>query len=451
MYIVLLRHGLAEDKRLPIPDSWRKLTADGRQALIDFYPRFLEEVDCWLADGQRDGKLAPKDKTAVVEIWTSPKKRALETAELLAEASTWPLAGTLAGLATGDLHAFWTRLKERPELDLVIACGHEPFFSRWVGMITGEQIAISKGAAVALELDLNEDQLSGRVAWYLKSVEKSKFKREKFKTKKKAKKKKNQVRVRDNSTIKQRFETAYDALLVAEERFIERSEKPDRVHKLRVRTRSLRALLAFYKPLLKLQNYHEIQAGLRESAHLLARLRELDVIIEDYAKQIKEGERSELLSFLEEERIREVELIHQLVDAGRFDELRQPFLRFLRMLDIEEQSGFDEKRYLKWRKRVQADYKHLEDLRYPALHRLRIRVKKLRYVLEANPMLRGELNETELEAVKKIQEELGSFCDRESNRELLEDLLHLELNSTVKNEILYYIRYLSQEDHHIME
>lgn len=452
MFIILLRHGVAEDKSLPIPDSWRKLTAEGRQALIDFYPRFLNEVDRWLAAGQADGKLGPKDKAALVEVWTSPKKRAVETAKLLTEARAWPMAEALVSLATGDLHAFWTQLKARPELDLVIAAGHEPFFSRWVGMISGEQIQIAKGAAVALELDLFEDQLSGRVAWYLEPREKAKVKKEKFKTKsmlKKKKKKRNEST--EPSSIKQRFELAYEAVLEAEERFLEKPEKVDRVHKLRVRTRALRALLSFYKPLLNLRNYHEIQGGLRESAQLLARLRELDVIIQQCQKQQNGAEASALLTFLEEERRREAELVYKLIEAGRLDELRQPFLRFLRMLNVADKPKFEAKRYKTWQKRVQADCRRLSDLRYPALHRLRIRVKKLRYVLEAIPMLRGEKYEAELEAVKQMQEELGLLCDKESNRELMEDLLQLELSSSVKDEILYYIRCLSQEDHHIME
>lgn len=449
MLLMLLRHGVAEDKSLPIPDSWRKLTADGRQALIDFYPKLLKKIDQWIEEGGEKDDNPPPNILAQVEIWTSPKKRAIETAELLAQARAWPIADPLQSIASGDIHSFWAQLKEREDLDLVIAAGHEPYFSRWVGMITGEQITIAKGAAVALDLNLQADGLSGEVAWYLKpdSIPGSKRKDKKFK---RASKKKDKYKAPPQSEANKRLDDAYQAIIEQEERFLDDAEDPDPAHKLRVKTRTLRALLSFYRPRLNIRNYREVQDGLRASAHMVERLRELDVLIEAIGSLEADAPVADLLSFLKDERRTEAETVRTLVEAGRLDELRQPCLRLLRRLELTDDVKYEEKRYKTWRKRILSDQKRLDDLRYSGIHRLRIRAKKARYALEAIPTLRGEKQEDELMQLRDLQDRLGLICDWYRNREFMDELLQLEPSPAVKEGILYYIGCLSEQEHHIM-
>lgn len=156
MYIVFLRHGIAEDRDWVKPDFERRLVPRGVDSLRAFYPKLIEAIR----------ELAG---TSRVEIWTSPKLRALETAELLAELSTWPLSRSEASLADGDWTSLEEALRSTTDTGLIVLVGHEPDLSEWTRQLTGERLRIKKGAAVAIDLDsmLKETGYRGRVLWTL--------------------------------------------------------------------------------------------------------------------------------------------------------------------------------------------------------------------------------------------------------------------------------------------
>ncbi len=156
MYIVFLRHGIAEDRDWVKPDFERRLVPHGVDSLTAFYPKLIEAIR----------ELAG---TSRVEIWTSPKLRALETAELLAELSTWPLSRSEVSLADGDWTSLEEALRSTTDTGLIVLVGHEPDLGEWTRQLTGERLRIKKGAAVAIDLDpkMKETGHRGRVLWAL--------------------------------------------------------------------------------------------------------------------------------------------------------------------------------------------------------------------------------------------------------------------------------------------
>jgi phosphohistidine phosphatase len=132
MLLTVLRHGKAVER-----EAWhgddpdRPLTRDGLAAC-------------------RKALAALGDVVSAEEVWTSPWKRARQTAELAAELWDLPLAecAWMAGEATEIPE--WTRhLRASSEIVLV---GHEPDLGRLVGhLLGGRPVPLKKGGVAVLE------------------------------------------------------------------------------------------------------------------------------------------------------------------------------------------------------------------------------------------------------------------------------------------------------------
>lgn len=118
--IVLLRHGIAEEKSADGTDERRRLTAEGRAR--------MREVACGLAE------LFPK----LDAIYTSPLNRAVETAQAVAKAYGKEVQiHTTDRLAPGsDAKDFHALLAEAPHRRAVYV-GHEPTLTRFFLALLG--------------------------------------------------------------------------------------------------------------------------------------------------------------------------------------------------------------------------------------------------------------------------------------------------------------------------
>lgn len=141
MLVYLLRHGIAEDHH-PGGDAARELTAEGSAKL------------------QRAGPAWRRVAASPTRVYTSPLRRAVQTAELFALATCY--TGTIAtermlapdedprdalALLLGE------RKQDTPSIALV---GHEPHLGTLLGLLlTGSKhaaVPLKKGMLVALEL-----------------------------------------------------------------------------------------------------------------------------------------------------------------------------------------------------------------------------------------------------------------------------------------------------------
>ncbi len=113
MDIFLVRHAIAEERRVDLPDAKRALTERGRQ-------RFRAVVESLDAIGFRFDR-----------VYTSPWLRAVQTAELLAPINDGPLIST-EGLAQAPEPDFFESLQGQS-----VACvGHEPWMGQALALLT---------------------------------------------------------------------------------------------------------------------------------------------------------------------------------------------------------------------------------------------------------------------------------------------------------------------------
>ncbi len=142
MHLLVIRHAIAEDKKLLEDDSTRRLTPEGIKKFKGVV-RGLQALD-WELD----------------RVFTSPWLRAVRTAELLA-----PLGGgtaietdLLAKSPRAELLAHITELAGGTDKNHAVAVvGHEPWLGELVAWLAfgdgrhGEGIVIKKGGVVWLE------------------------------------------------------------------------------------------------------------------------------------------------------------------------------------------------------------------------------------------------------------------------------------------------------------
>lgn len=143
MRLILLRHGIAEDRRPDLDDAERRLTPAG----IERTRMAVRGLAAYLG--------------AIDAILTSPKRRAQETAELLSEVVGTPVE-LCEPLSEGTISQVLGGLKGRGEDQTVVMVGHEPQLSmtaeRLCGVGAASCIELKKAGAVVLRLGrLNPD------------------------------------------------------------------------------------------------------------------------------------------------------------------------------------------------------------------------------------------------------------------------------------------------------
>ncbi len=155
MILYLCRHAAAEDAHDGLRDEDRPLTPEGitkfRKAAKGF---------CLL-------------EPQVTHIITSPLLRARQTAEILFEilaqdgqVSTDPIITDVLG-PPGKLDALLAKARTLKNSGNVVAVGHEPILSTWIGQLcfgTHGACAMKKGAIAAIELS---ERNRGELLWLM--------------------------------------------------------------------------------------------------------------------------------------------------------------------------------------------------------------------------------------------------------------------------------------------
>ena len=148
MHLILFHHGIAEDAGPGQPDADRRLTAQGKHRLHDALPGLRR-----LLSSQNP-----------VEIWSSPLRRAVETAEVLASSLTAGKVRMFDEIAAGDLAAVLAQAEKMPAQSTVVVVGHEPTLSTWSHSLCGVWLPFKKGAAAAIDMQ-SVNPLCGQLIW----------------------------------------------------------------------------------------------------------------------------------------------------------------------------------------------------------------------------------------------------------------------------------------------
>lgn len=154
MEIYVLRHAIAEPRRPGRPDAERKLTPDGKAKLGNVLAR------------------ARATKVAPARILTSPLVRALETAEIAAQALECPnkIVRTDALLPGASPRDVWREICARKNEAALMLAGHEPMLSATVAYLLGTPSLVldfKKGALVRLDCDRFDGPPHATLKWIL--------------------------------------------------------------------------------------------------------------------------------------------------------------------------------------------------------------------------------------------------------------------------------------------
>jgi len=226
-------------------------------------------------------------------------------------------------------------------------------------------------------------------------------------------------------------------VLNAEEMFLQNSQEPETLHRLRIHLRRLRAALSFAKPLLPADEYERYQAELFQLGAASGSLRQLDVAAQSWqgvldSELITVSGRLWLTDVLADERQAALKEFANPLRGGSATAVYLGLWSWLANLMetaeiVKETSGkslhaFISIRVCDWLEELLKTGESLDLTDPVSLHALRIRGKKLRYMLEAFSDQADNTGKL-LGRLKKLQDGLGFMRDTQATALLLNEWL----------------------------
>ncbi len=397
--IILFRHAKAEAQNTGTDDHTRALTEEGVEHLKNSVD-FLRSV------------IRPNQE---IHIWTSPSLRAVQTAEIISEGLGITDILQFEFIRNGDFSDLENELSILSPSKTVIIVGHEPHLRDWSEKICGYQVPFKKSAGACFPIH-SQRPLSGplnyMIQWKAPQLDREKP---------------------IKSECRRLLVFYLSEVAKMQTRFLQRPEDIETAHQYRVKIRQVRSLISFIKPLLNSEDYERIQDLLRDMAGRFAYLREIDVLMEEWS--ILAESHPDLpkiptvfLSVLKKERIaNQADICAQLVLEPTVESLGSIWAWIFGdawdkdLLDKDTATNktykdFVNERFDKWLRKAQKQFKRTDFNDIKAIHRLRIRFKKLRYVWTILEPLSIMENKDFLSDLKIIQDKLGKICD--ANRDV---------------------------------
>lgn len=248
MRLILIRHGKAENATADMTDSQRPLSRDGRQRLNNAYPTLAHYL-----------RHLPR-----CQVWTSPKLRALQSAQILCRymPDVEPIVHDF--IADGSPSALSRALSSCSNKDTIVIFGHEPHLSNWVHEMSGLDYSFKKGRAVILYLKPNAPHKAiciGRLGFdqmndlrqYLLPID---------------------------LAMSQLFRNQHRRIIAERDAFLEQADDSTILHQMRIQLRTQLALLDFVKPLCREAVWNAAVTNYIERYQELESLRRIDVIME---------------------------------------------------------------------------------------------------------------------------------------------------------------------------
>ncbi|MEW5790247.1 MAG: CHAD domain-containing protein [Pseudomonadota bacterium] len=207
-------------------------------------------------------------------------------------------------------------------------------------------------------------------------------------------------------------------LLDRQAAFLDAPDDAESLHQLRVQLRRLRALLAFAKPLLG-SGYDEHQDALRQWGRSLASVREIDVLISAWQALRADAlfplpGQDALGALLGKQRRHALALVREAVGHGQSTPVLLELWAWLLTTPLHGETPlaeFSTARLRQWLKGLRKAGSTTDWHDPTALHRLRIRGKKLRYVLQALMPVLPAGSDRLVRRLLKLQKQLGQLHD----------------------------------------
>lgn len=408
--LIVMRHGEAMPPEEGQHDADRSLTDAGIMALEARLPYMIRLLET-------DGKS--------VQIWTSPAKRARQTAKLLEKAlkdKHIPLEKRIEAhscLWEQDIDEFLADLHVS-EAQYIIAVGHIPFAEDIVDELSGSTPSFAPGAFACLQVQLAhaeaEDVIAKRdnawLQWFVQGPDPIPWK--------------TLAKLQDAIT-----KTA-EAIEDRREAFFADPNDIETIHRFRTNTRTLRSLIAFIAPWQDAKQNAEIQAILKEIVGYTSRLRELDVF-EKQARSIPDSS-AELLAFCNKQASDERAKVLKALKSKRVRKAFETAMALSKGVSWRSRyvkNGLPESVIRsRFDAMIESVGHELDDLKLSddeQTHDVRKRAKRARYVAEFNV---GILGEDAVEIAKDMmahQDSLGDVCDARANIRLISEFLQRDL------------------------
>ncbi|MFO8068726.1 MAG: CHAD domain-containing protein, partial [Alkalibacterium sp.] len=371
--LLMVRHGKAEDRSTAKDDAKRKLTEEGKEEFSAFIASVKKDLETGLD----------------VKVWTSPLKRAKQTASILTEQMGWPAAEEKEFLESGDYPAFMDEVKNLDSDTRLVCVGHKPIQGDLVGLLTSRPYAFKKGGAALVRLD--DDRTQGKLVWD-----------DDPKSKKKTDEKVEPLR----DVLSRQAE----AMAQSYEHFRNNPYSPEQIHNFRVDMRKMRSLLHFVKPLIGKDAYTELNTLIRDASYRLEPLREADVLIESCGERALIepdliDDYAEVFRYLHNERRKWMRSRLNKSMIAAFEDMLEETKETINQLRFDKDKTEDgdletylQERFASRKKKVFKLYKKADHSDHEAAHGARKQAKKLRYAADGYKEL---LPSKEVKKVKK--------------------------------------------------
>ncbi len=233
-------------------------------------------------------------------------------------------------------------------------------------------------------------------------------------------------------------------VLLAQQNFIANPALPEHIHELRVCLRRLRSILEFAEPLFMCDQYKSYQAELRKVGQMLAGIREMDVayaswqeVVDNWPSSSKSNELGKLLF---KRRQWEEKNIYQMFKNGYTTPLLLDLWATLITVNSEELIGgnitvreYAIRNLSIWLMVALKQGKTIDWTIAEDVHKLRLTIKKIKYIAEVMKSLFYEVDPLILR-LHTLQNGLGLVQDVDSTNKLLQllitkrssKILHLE-------------------------
>lgn len=423
MRLILIRHGQAEASSADGSDFRRALTPAGRERLENAYPSLARYLNA----------------KASCEVWTSPKTRALQTAEVLCRYMPHVSPEIQPFLEDGDIDAFADAIRNHRHGDTLVVIGHEPYLSDWVRAMTGLDVHFKKGCGEMLYLPPHAPERAIRIAGIdfdqMKTLD--------------------LFSVPVGVGIATLIERQHKQIVKARDTFLDDPDDSDALSALRVALRSQYALLEFIEPYCSQKPFRKAERLYLSLYDDLEELRAINAIL----KTIHNSRKLELAVLADAMVVEQNDALMTLCDHLSREDSEEDYNEALHQtiaalmtatetapLEQLAREQFASRYHLVEKAVLTTDFTDLQ-----SIERLRVLCKTSRYLFEFfSPLADYQLAQQYLR-IRRLNQRLSIYCDTFYNIDQLQERLSEDDNPLVTRAMRLYTQMMRQDGQAQME
>lgn len=417
MRLILIRHGQAEEAAADQTDFHRALTMAGKERLENAYPSLARYLNA-------------KNHC---EVWTSPKTRALQTAEVLCRYMPDTAPQVQPFLEEGDFQAFRKAIASHDHGETIVVIGHEPYLSDWVREMTGLDVHLKKGCGEMLYLPPTQPEQAIRI----NSINFDQMKNLDL------------FSVPLGVSISTLIHDQHKRIIKTRDTFLADPDDSEALSQLRIALRSQYALLQFIAPYCKLKPFHKAEQLYLSLYDDLEELRGINAIL----KTIHNSRKLELFPLADAMVIEQNSAVMTLCDHLSREDSEEDYNEALHQtiaalmtatetapLEQLAREQFSSRYHLVEKAVLDTDFTDLQ-----AIERLRALCKTSRYLFEFFSPLANYHQAKQYLRIRRLNQRLSIYCDTFYNVDQLQDMLGEDDSPAISRGMRIYTQMMRQE------